>query len=45
MLFMTTHSTGKLHNADPRMQHIALTQADFSDLAAFPNPLNEDYSN
>lgn len=36
---------GKLRNADPRMQNIALIPADFPDLVAFLNSLNEDYSN
>jgi hypothetical protein len=36
---------GQLRNADPRMQAIALTDANLADLAAFLNSLNEDYSN
>ena len=37
--------TGQLRNADPRMQNIALNDADLADLAAFLASLNEDYSN
>ncbi|MGH8398914.1 MAG: hypothetical protein ACRETA_11840 [Gammaproteobacteria bacterium] len=36
---------GQLRNADPRMQNIALIPANFPDLVAFLNSLNEDYSN
>lgn len=36
---------GQLRNADPRMLNIALLPADFPDLVAFLNALNEDYSN
>ncbi|MGA9852251.1 MAG: hypothetical protein WBR15_04910 [Gammaproteobacteria bacterium] len=36
---------GELRNADPRMQNIALNDADLADLAAFLTSLNEDYSN
>jgi hypothetical protein len=37
--------TGQLRNADPRMQNIALNNADLADLTAFLGALNEDYSN
>ncbi|HET7396212.1 MAG TPA: hypothetical protein VFK12_07210 [Gammaproteobacteria bacterium] len=36
---------GKLRNADPQMQNIALSDADLADLAAFLSSLDEDYSN
>lgn len=36
---------GQLRNADPRMQNIAIVPANFPDLVAFLNSLNEDYSN
>ncbi|MGH8399930.1 MAG: hypothetical protein ACRESU_02410 [Gammaproteobacteria bacterium] len=36
---------GKLRNADPQMQNIALSNADLADLAAFLSSLDEDYSN
>ncbi len=36
---------GQLRNADPRLQNIALDDADLADLTAFLNALNEDYSN
>ncbi|MGB9429531.1 MAG: hypothetical protein WCC11_06590 [Gammaproteobacteria bacterium] len=36
---------GQLRNADPRMQNIALNDADLADMAAFLASLNEDYSN
>ncbi len=37
--------TGQLRNADPRMQNIALNDAELADLAAFLTSLNKDYSN
>jgi len=36
---------GQLRNADPRMQNIALNDADLADLTAFLNALNDDHSN
>jgi hypothetical protein len=35
---------GKLRNADPQMQNIALSDADLADLTAFLRSLDEDYS-
>jgi hypothetical protein len=41
----TLARAGELRNADPRMQNIALNDADIPDLTAFLESLNEDYSN